>query len=196
MKRPTACWMNSWAASPNTEEEVLEEERIERLTGLLEEMVQDNTSLFDVLNRIKSEQEQARAIILQELNQLRAEFAGATSFRALRELCRELVPNITTLRTMLDHNDLSEPAVIRGHLESLMITLESVMERMGAQKIPVDPGVDPFDPARHLCVNLVQPASSPFPDAPARTVVRLLENGYAVGDKVITPAIVEVQAGV
>jgi len=173
----------------------LEKDELAHLSGLVEEMVQDNTSLFDVLNRLRVEQEQTRTSIVHELDLLRDEFAGAASFRVLREMCRELGPILAAMQGLIDQGDFSDTEVIQGHVSSLVITLNTLMQRMGAEKIAIDPGADLFDSSRHQCVRVITPAESPFPLAPARTVVRIVEDGFAAGGKVITPAKVEVQAG-
>jgi molecular chaperone GrpE (heat shock protein) len=99
------------------------------------------------------------------------------------------------MQRLLDEGDFSDPTIIQGHVSSLVTTLNLVMQRMGAEKMIIDPGVELFDPHHHLCVRLISPAESPFPQAPARTVVRIVEDGYTAGGKVITPAKVEVQNG-
>jgi molecular chaperone GrpE (heat shock protein) len=66
---------------------------------------------------------------------------------------------------------------------------------MGAEKISVSPGEEVFDPAIHLCVRLLAPEESPFPGALPRTVVRVVEDGYTLGGRVLSPAKVEVQSG-
>jgi molecular chaperone GrpE (heat shock protein) len=44
-------------------------------------------------------------------------------------------------------------------------------------------------------VGIVAPADSPFPLVPARTVVRVVQDGYLLHDRPLTPAMVEIQAG-
>lgn len=170
-------------------------DKLEHLTGLVEEMVQDNTSLFDVLNRVRAEQEQTRASLLQEISLMRDAFDGAASFRVLREMCRELNPTLAAMQSLIDQGDFSDPEIIRGHVTSLVISMNAILQRMGAEKISVNLGVDAFDPNLHLCVRLLSPAESPFPLAPARTVVRVIEDGYTAAGKVIIPAKVDVQTG-
>lgn len=169
-------------------------EQLGELSQLTKEIVEDNLNLATALGRLRDGQEQVRSDILREVGLLRDEFAGATSFRALRELCRELGPVLTAIDALLEAGEPVEPEILTNHVTSLSVTLHRLLERLGAEQIPVDIGNEPFDPARHQCVALVQPGNSPFPQAAPRSIVRVLEHGYTAGGKVITPAKVEVQA--
>jgi molecular chaperone GrpE (heat shock protein) len=125
---------------------------------------------------------------------LREEFLGSLSYRALKDLCGELIPPLAAMEGILEQGDFTDAAAMRGHVASLIITLQSVLTRMGAEKISVAPGEAVFDPKYHRCVRLLAPSSSPFPSAPPRTVVRVVEDGYTLGGKILSPAHVEVQA--
>lgn len=170
-------------------------EQLSELTALTKEIVEDNLNLAAALGRLRDGQEQVRSDLLHEVGLLRDEFAGATSFRALRELCRELGPLLTAIDALLASPEPVEQRVLLDHVASLSVALHRLLERLGAEQIPVDIGNEPFDPSRHQCVALVQPGNSPFPQAAPRSIVRVLEHGYLAGGKVITPAKVEVQAG-
>jgi molecular chaperone GrpE (heat shock protein) len=169
-------------------------EQLAQLAQLTHEIVEDNLNLATALGRLRDGQEQVRSDLLREIGLLRDEFSGATSFRALRELCREIGPILTAIDALLEAEQPVEPEILTNHVASLSITLHRVLERLGAEQILVDIGSELFDPARHQCVALVQPENSPYPEAPPRSIVRVLEHGYTAGGKVITPSKVEVQA--
>lgn len=171
----------------------LSEQRLEQMSSLLEEIAEDNTAVASSLNRVLETQETLRSGLVREMEMLREDFTGSLSYRVLKDLCHELIPPLTAMETMLDQADFTDANTVRGHVASLVITLQSVLSRMGAEKISVAPGEAMFDPHYHRCVRLLAPAESPFPSAPPRTVVRVLEDGYTLGGKVLAPAHVEVQ---
>jgi molecular chaperone GrpE (heat shock protein) len=158
-------------------------ERLQQISALLEEVVEGNTALVTELRGIGA-----------DVTALHGDLAAGGTFRALKDLCRELVGPLAAIEAMVDRNDFSDPAVVAGHLRGLAVTLRGVLARMGAEKIHVAPGVDRYDPAVHTCVEVVAPADSPFPDAPPHTVVRVLEDGYTLEHRPLTPVQVAVQA--
>lgn len=170
------------------------EQQLEKMSSLLEEIAEDNTVMVGSLNRVLETQESLRVGLLREMEMLREEFLGSLSYRALKDLCGELIPPLAAMEEMLDRGDFTDAVAMRGHVASLIITLQSVLSRMGAEKISVAPGEAVFDPNYHRCVRLVAPSESPFPSAPPRTVVRVVEDGYTLGGKILSPAHVEVQA--
>ena len=169
-------------------------EQLAELSQLTHEIVEDNLNLATALGRLRDGQDQVRTDMLREISLLRDEFSGATSFRVLRELCREIGPLLTAIDALLAAPEPAAPEIMTSHVTSLSITLHRLLERLGAEAIPVDVGNETFDPARHQCVALVQPEHSPYPQAAPRSIVRVLEHGYTAGGRVITPVKVEVQA--
>ena len=170
------------------------EQLMEKMSIVLEEIAEDNTVMVGSLNRVVEGQESLRVEILRELETLREEFLGSLSYRALKDLCGELIGPLAAMEAILERGDFSDGAAMRGHVDSLVITLQSVLSRMGAEKISIAPGEAVFDPNYHRCVRLLAPSASPFPSAPPRTVVRVVEDGYTLGGKILSPAHVEVQA--
>jgi molecular chaperone GrpE len=167
---------------------------LEKIENILDEIVEDNTSFVSSLNRMAITQETLRSDLVREMGSLRDDFAGAVAFRALKDLSTELISPLAAMEAMLQLADFADPQVIRGHVESLVITLHSVLSRMGAEKIAIAPGEELFDPSRHRCVRVLVPDDSPFPSAPPRTIVRIVEDGYTLGGRVLSPAKVEVQS--
>jgi molecular chaperone GrpE (heat shock protein) len=158
-------------------------------------VVEDNTVLVARLDRSGADRAEQTADVLREIAALRADLNGALAFRALRDLCTELIGPLSAIDAMLDQADFSDPVVTAGHVRGLATTLTGVLARMGAEKVRIDIGGDLFDPERHRCVGIVAPADSPFPLVPARTVVRVVQDGYLLHDRPLTPAMVEIQAG-
>lgn len=64
---------------------------------------------------------------------------------------------------------------------------------MGATRMSIVSGETPFDPNLHRCVSRIAPARSPFPDAAPRTVVRVVEDGFLLDERVLVAASVEIQ---
>jgi molecular chaperone GrpE (heat shock protein) len=164
------------------------------LLELMNELADDNASLAGMVNRVLEGQASARTEMVRELDTLREDITGAIAYRALKDLCRELSTPLAALQTMLEEDDFSDQAVVRGHVSALAETIRSVMHRMGAEEIAVNAGEDLFNPERHFCLRLVSPDESPFPSAAPRTVVRVVESGYLLGGRMLAPARVEVQS--
>ena len=161
--------------------------RHEQVVKLLEEIADDNTSVAAILQRIGHAQEGLAADTARELSALRADLAGAIAFRAVKDLCTELIGPLTAMEAMLDRADFSDPVAVSGHVRSLSLTLRGVLRRVGAEKVP--------DPTRHRCVAVRDAADSPFPLAAPGTVVRVVEDGYLLNQRPLTPVTVEIQAG-
>jgi molecular chaperone GrpE len=168
------------------------EDRLEAINKLLEEIADDNTHLVGSLNRVLEAQDAFRGHFVRELDQLRKEVSGSLVFGVVKDLCREVIPPLNAMEAMLLGAEFSDSETIRSHVNSLAITLRAVLARMGVERISVAPGEEVFDPSKHLCVGLRSPVESPFPRAPARTIVRVVEDGYLLGSRVLSPAKVEV----
>lgn len=180
------------------EEETIENDHTDQLKNilqLLEEIAEDNMAVVESLNRVREAQDTLRSDVTREIEQLRDEWTSALTFRALNDICGELIPPLTAMETMLQQAEFADAQTVVGHVDSLAFTLRNILRRMGAEKISVSPGEEVFDPAIHLCVRLLAPEESPFPGALPRTVVRVVEDGYTLGGRVLSPAKVEVQSG-
>ncbi|MCP4263680.1 MAG: nucleotide exchange factor GrpE [Planctomycetes bacterium] len=168
--------------------------RLENIAKLVNEIAEDNTSLVGVINRVLEGHSALRIDLIREIGRLREDLAGVFTYHTLKDICNELIPLIAAMEAMLHQADFTDTRAIRGHVESLVITLYSVLSRMGAEKITISPGEDVFDAKRHQCIRLLTPEESPFPRVPPRTVVRIVEDGYTFADRILLPARVEVQA--
>ena len=172
----------------------MDDDRLEKMAKLLEEIAEDNTASTGAVSHLLENQAALRSDFVRELDALREDLKGAMVFRALKDLCRELIPPLAAMEAMLKQADFTDGVTVHSHVDSLAVTLRSVLGRLGVEKISVSPGQETFDSTRHLCVRLCAASESPFPTASPRTVVRIVEDGYMLGDRVLHPAKVEVQA--
>jgi molecular chaperone GrpE len=100
--------------------------------------------------------------------------------RTIEGLTHELLPVLDSFTFALQSNDGSNPdpqAVLEG-VRLVRTLLSGVLERHGLQEIPAE-GL-PFDPARHEAV-----AVEPDANTPEGHVVRVLQTGYVLGDRVV-----------
>ena len=169
-------------------------ERLDRIATLLDEVVDDNTAVTTSMNQLGQAQRALSADVTRELSGLRKELASGLAYRTLKDLCVELIRPLGAMEDMLRRADFTDTEAVSGHVQSLVLTLNGVLNRMGAERIPVGVGEELFNPARHRCVGVVGADTSPFPDAPPRTIVRLLEDGYVFEDRLLSPVAVEIQA--
>ncbi|MGW4681337.1 nucleotide exchange factor GrpE [Micromonospora taraxaci] len=170
-------------------------ERLDQIHSLLEEVAEDNTALVARLDQAGQRQTGQAEDALREIAALRSDLNGQLAFRALRDLATELIGPLTAIDAMLQRADFSDPVATEGHVRSLSLTLSGVLSRLGAERVPIDVGAELFDPSRHRCVGTVKPVESPFPDAAPRTIVRIVQDGYLLHGRPLTPATVEIQAG-
>lgn len=174
------------------------QDSLNKITTLLDEVVEDNTAIVAELRRIDSRFVNGQRTVGDDIELavagLRSDIAGMLAFQALRDLCNELIAPLSAMEAMLERADFTDPEITAGHVRSLAVTLRGVLTRMGAEKVPVVIGSDLYDPARHRCVAVVDPADSPFPDAAPRTIVRLVEDGYVLNQRPLSPVRVEIQA--
>lgn len=170
-------------------------ERLDRIGSLLEEVVEDNTAVTTAMNQLGQTQHTLSADLMRELADLRRDLAAGLAYRTLKDLCVELIGPLGAMEAMLARADFTDTEAVAGHVRSLVVTLHGVLSRMGARRVAVSLGEELFNPNKHRCVGQVAPDRSPFPDAPPRTVVRVVEDGYLLDERVLTPAAVEIQAG-
>lgn len=184
-------------ADPTTEAEPAPDpaiERLDRIGALLEEVVDDNTAVTTSMNQLVQSQRALSADLSRELGELRKDMSASLVHRTLKDLCLQLIGPLGAMEAMLDRADFTDPEIVAGHVKSLVVTLHGVLNRMGAERITVSVGEELFNPGKHRCASVVGPDSSPFPSAPPRTVVRVVEDGYLLGDRLLSPALVEIMA--
>jgi len=145
------------------------------------------------LARALEGQDALRTTVVQELSHLRSETTKQFRYEILRGHCRELAPVLHAMERMRDEGDYSDPLTVQQHIESLIVTLEAVLARAGIERLPIAVGTDLFNSFLHECVRVCFPGDSPYPKAPARTIVHVQEHGYRIGDRLAVPAKVWVQ---
>ncbi len=166
---------------------------IPEIHRVVEEVAEDNVTLLRAVKRSADEQEALRGALLQEFGRLRSEIANELVTHSLRTSCRELSPVLNALEGMLELADFSDTQTTRQHVESLALTLQAALGRLGIRRIAIAVGSDLFDSHSHDCVRVCTISDSPMPDAPARTIVRVQEHGYTVHGTLALPAKVWVQ---
>ena len=109
--------------------------------------------------------------------------------RAGQRIVEELLPVLDNLERAIDHT------VRGGDLEHLVKGVESVHAQIvgvfGREGVTViDPFGSAFDPTMHQAVNQVEDA-----EVPEHTVIEVFQKGYAMGGRVVRPAMVVVSTG-
>jgi molecular chaperone GrpE len=96
------------------------------------------------------------------------------------------------LRDWLEAVDSVERALQMGHgtpaadgMRAVLEQMEAILARHGAQRIGT--AGEPFDPERHEAIDVRESA-----DVPDRSVLEVVRSGWAIGDRVLRPALVVV----
>lgn len=115
--------------------------------------------------------------------------AADQATRAGQRIVEELLPVLDNLERAIDHTirggDLDH--LVKG-VESVHAQILGVFTREGVDVI--DPFGQAFDPTVHQAVNQVED-----PEVPEHTVVEVFQKGYAMGGRVVRPAMVVVSTG-
>ena len=160
----------------------------------VDEIVEDNIAVVNAVKRLHTDQNALRSAILVEIDKLRIAIAQEISVHALRGICMEFAPMSSVLDHLLQKADFSNAELIREHIESFARSFERALQRQGIERMPIVVGSDLFDIRLHECVKSCEPADSPFPEAPPKTIVFIQEYGYLLRGQVAQPAKVWVQA--
>ena len=102
-----------------------------------------------------------------------------------QNLIKELLPVIDNFERALGSRPAEDPSGFGAGVEMIFRQLYSVLEKQGISTVAAVGEM--FDPNRHEAI--LKDADS---DQPEGTVVAELQKGYAVGGKVIRPALVKV----
>lgn len=98
--------------------------------------------------------------------------------RVLEGITQELLPVLDSFTMALQAHDAgSDPKALAEGVRLVRTLLLGALERHGLQEIAAD---GPFDPARHEAV-AVEPTSA----VPEGHIVRVLQTGYALGDRIV-----------
>lgn len=163
-------------------EEVAEEEEV----NPFEHLVEENAALKDQLLRLAADMENLRKRTLRDV-------ADAKAY-AVTNFARDMLGVSDNLRRALDAipaEALVEDSGLKGLADGVDLTERSMLqalERHGVTKL--NPEGQKFDPNFHQAMFEV-----PNPDVPNNTVVEVVQTGYAIGDRVLRPALVGVSKG-
>lgn len=155
-------------------------ERIARLEA-------ENADVKDRLLRLAADMENLRRRTEREIKDART--YGVTGF------AREMLSVADNLRRAIEavpaeakaHGDDGLNALIDG-VEVTERSLISALEKHGVKRL--DPEGQRFDPNFHQAMFEI-----PNPEVPHNTVVQVVQAGYAIGDRVLRPAMVGVSKG-
>ncbi|MGU3574313.1 nucleotide exchange factor GrpE [Brucellaceae bacterium C25G] len=163
-------------------EEVAEEEEINPFAHLVDE----NAALKDQLLRMAADMENLR-------KRTQRDVADAKTY-AVTNFARDMLAVSDNLRRALDAipaESLIEDSGLKGLADGVDLTERTMLqalERHGVVKL--NPEGQKFDPNFHQAMFEV-----PNPDVPNNTVVQVVQTGYAIGDRVLRPALVGVSKG-
>jgi len=147
----------------------------------------ENAELKDRVLRLAAEMDNLRKRMEREIADTRA--------YAITRFARDMLSATDSLNRALQTLPAEARAAADGPLKSLIEGIELTEREM--QRLLATHGVTPieaegqkFDPHRHQAMFEV-----PDPSRPEGTVVQVVQTGYAIGDRVLRPAMVGVAKG-
>ncbi|MBP1851274.1 nucleotide exchange factor GrpE [Rhizobium halophytocola] len=162
------------------------------------EAVAAEPDLFDILKAENADLKDRFLRLAADMDNLRRrtdrEIKDAKSY-AVTNFARDMLSVSDNLRRALDaipadareQGDAGLKTLIEG-VEMTERAMLSALERHGVRKIEADG--EKFDPNFHQAMFEV-----PNPEVPNNTVVQVVQAGYAIGDRVLRPAMVGVAKG-
>ncbi|EAU42022.1 probable heat shock protein [Fulvimarina pelagi HTCC2506] len=163
------------------------EETAERYEARIIELESENADVKDRLIRLAADMENLRRRTERDVKDARN--------YAVTNFAREMLSVADNLRRALDAvpeearagGESGLTALIEG-VEMTERGLQATLEKHGVKKL--DPEGQKFDPNYHQAMFEV-----PNPDVPNNTVVQVVQAGYAIGERVLRPAMVGVAKG-
>jgi len=150
----------------------------EELKNLLIQKTQEAQENYDRFLRLAAELENIKKRQERELTELR-QFAN-------ENLLKELVPVLDNLERALEHGRQSEaPEALMEGLDLVSQDFLKVLSRFGVQ--PIDSVGNRFDPAYHHAV-----MEEEAPEVDDQTVLKELQKGYLLQNRLLRPAMVVV----
>ncbi|MFC4624678.1 nucleotide exchange factor GrpE [Daeguia caeni] len=146
----------------------------------------DNAELKDQLLRLAADMENLRKRTQRDVQDARA-YAVTNFARDMLSVCDNLRRAIEAIPTDALETDSNLKALAEG-VEMTERAMLQTLERHGVTKL--EPEGQKFDPNFHQAMFEV-----PNPDLPSNTVVQVVQAGYAIGDRVLRPALVGVSKG-
>ena len=174
--QPTAPPDNPSTASPDTTEEgVAAEGTVEEKLAAAERQAQENHDRF---LRVAAELDNFRKRKEREIGDLRK--------YANQALLRELLGVVDNLeRALTSARESGHPEALMAGVEMTLKELLKIFNQFGVT--PIEALEQPFDPNHHEAV--MQEPSDAFP---ANTVIKELQRGYLLRDRLLRPAMVVV----
>jgi molecular chaperone GrpE len=153
-------------------------EDVEETEGVVDGLARERDELVDALQRLQAEFANYKKRAAREQDALVA--------RAHERLVRDLLPVLDDLGRALEAAEQHEEAKLEEGVRLVHRALADVLGKEGLAEIPTDDG---FDPHVHEAL-LSQPS-----EAPAGSVIEVVQKGYKLGDRVLRPARVVVSGG-
>lgn len=151
------------------------------------ELEAENADVKDRLLRLAADMENLRRRTEREIKDAR-QFAVANFARDMLSVSDNLDRALQALPDgARQGGDAGFTALVEG-VEMTGRSMLSAMERHGVKKL--EPLNARFDPNFHQAMFEI-----PNPDLPANTVVQVVQEGYAIGERVLRPALVGVSKG-
>lgn len=178
-----------WTEPQESSEEAGAEDAIERLLGApaeIERLEAEKSDLTDRLLRLAADMDNLRRRTERELNDARkyAVQKFAADMLVVGDNLKRALEAIPAERREADE---AFGALVEG-VEMTRREMDRLLERNGITRIAAQG--ERFDPNRHQAVFEV-----PDPSVPAGTVVQVMQDGYAIGDRVLRAAMVGVSTG-
>ncbi|MBA8837218.1 MULTISPECIES: nucleotide exchange factor GrpE [unclassified Ochrobactrum] len=146
----------------------------------------DNKELKDQVLRVAAEMENLRKRTQRDVQDART-YAVTNFARDMLSVSDNLRRAIDTIPAEMLEADASLKSLAEG-VEMTERAMLQALERHGVTKL--EPEGQKFDPNFHQAMFEV-----PNPDLPNNTVVQVVQAGYAIGDRVLRPAMVGVSKG-
>jgi len=156
-------------------------------TDPVEALQKENAELKDRLLRLAAEMENLRKRMAREIEDTRT--------YAITKFARDMLTATDSLSRALmvlpaEARDSADPTV-RSLIEGIEMTereMQRLLSKHGVK--PIEAEGQKFDPHKHQAMFEV-----PDPTRPEGTVVQVVQTGYAIGDRVLRPAMVGVAKG-
>ncbi len=158
----------------------------EALQSRVAELEAENADVKDRLIRLAADMENLRRRTEREVKDAR-QFAVANFARDILAVSDNLSRALQAIPEGAREADAGLQTLAEG-VEMTARSMQSTMERHGVKKL--DPEGQRFDPNFHQAMFEV-----PNAELPNNTVVQVVQDGYAIGERVLRPAMVGVSKG-
>jgi molecular chaperone GrpE len=167
--------------------------RPESAAGVPDEAPVADDTIQEELGRLQHEVDRLRELYLRKMadfeNYRKRQERDMTEFRrfANAELIRDCLPVLDNLERAIAAPGASESALTAG-VELVLRQFKETLVRYGL--VEIDPLGTPFDPSLHEAFMRVEAEG-----VEDNTVVRVMQKGYMLGERLLRPALVAVAAG-